>query len=170
MSTFFTEKRYVLMKTFKVLLFSFHAQLHANSFVIKICFPVCYQKNIVVYEFWKRSEQKFVLFCKPPSHFYRFVDVWPHSYLFLKQQHWLLTINVWFFVPWSPQTVALSTIFARPLNLADICILRSGVKCLNHRLLASSDLTRLYKSPKWRDGLHLWSKGRVNFHTDFNSR
>ncbi len=38
---------------------------------------------------------------------------------------------------------------------------------------SSSDLTGFYKSPRWRDGLHLWDKGQVNFDTaltDFNTR
>ncbi len=37
----------------------------------------------------------------------------------------------------------------------------------------SSDLTGFCKSPKWSKGLHLWSKGQVNFDTvltNFNSR
>ncbi len=39
--------------------------------------------------------------------------------------------------------------------------------------MMSSDLNGLYKSPNWRDGLYLWSKGQVNFEaalTGFNSR
>ncbi len=37
----------------------------------------------------------------------------------------------------------------------------------------SSDFTGLFKSPKWRDGVHLWSKGQMNFDTaltDFSTR
>ncbi len=44
---------------------------------------------------------------------------------------------------------------ARPLNVADVCVLRSGVKCLNRLLLAFQRFKWLYKSPKWRDGLRL---------------
>ncbi len=63
---------------------------------------------------------------------------------------------------------------AWPLNLANVCILRSGIKKRKSAHCSpSSDLTGLYKSPKWKDGLHLWSKGQMNFGTaltDFNSR
>ncbi len=61
------------------------------------------------------------------------------------------------------------------IRAADVLILRPGVKCYNKTAdcSPSSDFTGLYKSPKWRDGLHYWRKGQVNFDaalTDFNSR
>ncbi len=67
----------------------------------------------------------------------------------------------------------VAAFFAGPLNLADVCILRSGVKCQYRRLFAFYRLNWDFKSPRLKDGLYLWSKCQVSLDmalNDFNSR
>ncbi len=62
---------------------------------------------------------------------------------------------------------------ARPFNLARVYFALCRKIAKTADCSPSSDLTGFYKSPKWRDGLHIRSKGHIYFDTaliDFNSR
>ncbi len=63
--------------------------------------------------------------------------------------------------------------FARPSNLADVCICAPAYNAKIADCSPSSDFTAFYKLSKWKDGLYLCSNYQVNFDTalpDFISR
>ncbi len=55
--------------------------------------------------------------------------------------------------------------FARPLDLAEACILLSGVKGKNRRLLVYQRFEWTNNSHKWMDGQHLRSINQVTLDT-----
>ncbi len=59
--------------------------------------------------------------------------------------------------------------FSRSLNLADACILRSGVKCETANCTRTCNLSGRNKSPKFKDGHHVRRNSQVTIDTAMNN-